>query len=320
MQKKIDKFSVTHCLFRCKMSNMDWLNYHHLLYFWVVAREGSIAKACEELSLAQPTISGQLRMLEDDLGEKLFKRAGRGLVLTEVGHTVYRYAEEIFGLGKEIKEIVRGGRPERSPRLIVGVTEVLPKLVAYRLLEPALREPDPVQLICWEGKLENLLAELAIHKLDVVLADAPLPPMFGIRAYSHLLIECGISFMAPPQLAKKCQRRFPQSIKSAPFLLPTENTVLRRSLEHWFGAHDIHPRVVGEFEDSALLKAFGQAGSGIFVVPTLIEAEVKRQYRVSCIGKVPSIRERFYAISIERKIKHPAVKAISEAAENVLLP
>jgi len=298
-------------------NDMEWLNYHHLFYFWVVAREGSIAKACDELRLAQPTISGQLRMLEEDLGEKLFKRMGRGLILTEVGLIVYRYAEEIFLLGKEIKEVVKGGQTERSPRMVVGITEVLPKLVAYRLLEPALQS-DPIQLICWEGKLENLLADLAIHRLDIVLADAPLPPMLGIRAYSHELIDCGVSLMAPPQMAKKYRRRFPQSIRGEPFLLPTDNTVLRRSLENWFGAHDIHPKVVGEFEDSALLKAFGQAGCGIFAIPTLIEAEVQRQYRVSLIGQVPTIRERFYAISIERKIKHPAVRAISEAAQEVL--
>lgn len=296
------------------MSGMEWLNYHHLYYFWIVAKEGSIAKACEELRLAQPTISGQLRMLEDDLGEKLFKRAGRGLALTEVGHMVYRYAEEIFSLGKEIKEVIKGAKPERAPRLVVGVTEVLPKLVAYRLLEPALQGSDPIQLVCWEGKLENLLAELAIHRLDIVLADAPLPPMFGIRAYSHLLVESGVSLMAPPQMAPKYRRRFPQSIKGAPFLLPTDNTVLRRSLEHWFETNDIHPKVVGEFEDSALLKAFGQAGCGIFAIPTLIEAEVQRQYRVHLIGQVPTIRERFYAISVERKLRHPAVMAISEAA------
>ena len=295
------------------MLGMEWLNYHHLFYFWVVAREGSITKACEELSLAQPTISGQLRMLEEDLGEKLFKRKGRGLVLTEAGHIVNRYAEEIFSLGKEIKEVVRGEKLERTPKLVVGVTEVLPKLVAYRLLEPSLQSYS-IQLLCWEGKLESMLAELALHRLDIVLSDAPLPPMLGIRAYSHQLIECGVSLMALPQLAKKYRQHFPQSINGAPFLLPTDNTVLRRSLENWFTTHDIYPKIAGEFEDSALLKAFGQAGCGIFAIPTIIEAEVQRQYRVHLIGQVPSIRERFYAISMERKLKHPAVKLISEAA------
>jgi LysR family transcriptional regulator, transcriptional activator of nhaA len=299
------------------MSEMDWLNYHHLYYFWVVAREGSIAKACEELRLAQPTISGQLRVLEDMLGGKLFARAGRGLVLTEVGQVVFRYAEEIFSLGKEMTEVVQGRQLGRPLRLVVGVTEVLPKLVAYRLLEPALRGPDPVRLICWEGKLDGLLAELAVHRLDVVLADAPMPSILRVRAYSHLLVESGISLFASPQKAAKYRRHFPKSINAAPFLLPTDNTVLRRSLEQWFENEGIRPTNAGEFEDSALLKAFGQAGCGIFAVPTLIEAEVRVQYRVQLIGRVPSIRERFYAISMERKLQHPAVVAISEAVKHI---
>ena len=293
---------------------MDWLNYHHLLYFWVVAREGSIAKACEELRLAQPTISGQLRVLEDVLGEKLFTRVGRGLILTEVGQVVFRYAEEIFSLGKEMTEVVKGRQPGRHLRLVVGVTEVLPKLVAYRLLEPALRGADPVQLVCWEGKLDRLLAELAVHGLDVVLADAPVPSILRVHAYSHLLAESGVSLVAIPRMASKYRRRFPKSLNGAPFLLPTDNTVLRRSLEQWFETEGIRPTNAGEFEDSALLKAFGQAGCGIFAIPTLIEAEVRRQYRVQLIGHIPSIREQFYAISVERKIRHPGVVAISKAA------
>jgi len=302
------------------MSDMEWLNYHHLFYFWVVAREGSVSKACEELRLAQPTISGQLRRLEDDLEEKLFARAGRGLVLTEVGQMVFRYAEEIFSLGKEMTEVVKGRQPGRPLRLLVGVTEVLPKLVAYRLLEPALRGADPVRLVCWEGKLDRLLAELAVHGLDVVLADAPVPSILRVQAYSHLLAESEISLVAIPRMASKYRRRFPQSLNGAPFLLPTDNTVLRRSLEQWFEAEGIRPTNAGEFEDSALIKAFGQAGCGIFAVPTLIEAEVRRQYRVQLIGHVPSIHERFYAISIERKIKHPAVKMISEAVQHTTIP
>ncbi len=239
------------------MPGMEWLNYHHLLYFWMVAREGSIAKACEELRLAQPTISGQLRMLEDELGEKLFVRAGRGLVLTEVGQVVFRYAEEIFSLGKEMTEVVKGQQPGRPLRLVVGVTEVLPKLVAYRLLEPALRGSDPVRLVCWEGKLDRLLAELAVHGLDVVLADAPVPSILRVQAYSHLLAESGVSLVAVPRMASKYRRHFPKSLNGAPFLLPTDNTVLRRSLEQWFDAEGIRPTNAGEFEDSALLKAFG---------------------------------------------------------------
>jgi len=293
---------------------MEWLNYHHLLYFWVVAREGSIAKACQELRLAQPTISAQLRLLEDMLGQKLFLRDGRGLALTEVGHIVFRYAEEIFSLGKEMTEIVKGQEPGRPLRLMVGVTDVLPKFVAYRLLEPALRGDDSVRLICSGGKFDRLLAELVVHRLDVVLADAPLPSTLRVRAYNHLLAESGISLVAVSSLATKYKRRFPKFFKGAPFLLPTENTALRQSLEQWFQSENIRPKNAGEFEDSALMKAFGQAGRGIFPVPTLIETEIQRQYRVQLIGRVPSIREKFYAISMERKIKHPAVKLISEAA------
>ncbi len=294
---------------------MDWLNYHHLLYFWVVAREGSIARACEKLRLAQPTISGQIRLLESSLGEKLFTRIGRNLALTEVGQVVFRYAEEIFSLGKELTEVVKGQHAGGPLTLVVGVTEVLPKLVTYRLLESVLLEPDPVRLVCWEGKLDRLVAELAVHGLDVVLADAPLPPMLRVRAYSHLLAESGVSVFATPDLASKYLRRFPRSLNGAPFLLPTDNSVLRRSLEQWFEAEGIRPSVVAEFEDSALLKAFGQAGRGIFAAPTLIEKEVRRQYRVRLIGHVPSIRERFYAISVERRLQHPAVVAISRGAQ-----
>ena len=293
---------------------MDWLNYHHLLYFWVVAREGSVARACEQLHLAQPTISGQLRALEQALGEKLFARAGRGLVLTEIGRVVYRYAAEIFALGHELTDAVKGGPTGHPIRLVVGITEVLPKLVTYRLLEPVLDLPEAVRLICWEGKFDRLLAELAVHALDIVLADMPVPPMFRVRAYSHLLVESGVSLFSSPPLAPKYRRGFPRSLHGAPFLLPTDNTTLRRSLGDWFDSEGIRVLVVGEFEDSALLKAFGQAGCGIFAAPSLIEAEVRRQYGVQVVGRVQSIRERFYAISIERKLTHPAVVAISEMA------
>ncbi len=248
-------------------------------------------------------------------GEKLFTRVGRGLILTEVGQVVFRYAEEIFSLGKEMTEVVKGRQPGRPLRLVVGVTEVVPKLVTYRLLEPALNGPDPVQLVCWEGKLDRLLAELAVHGLDVVLADAPVPSILRVQAYSHLLAESEVSLFAIPKMASKYRRRFPKSLNGAPFLLPTDNTVLRRSLEQWFDTEGIRPANAGEFEDSALIKAFGQAGCGIFAIPTLIEAEVRRQYRVQLIGHIPSIHERFYAISVERKLQHPAVVAISKAAK-----
>ncbi len=294
---------------------MDWLNYHHLLYFWTVAREGSIAKACERLHLAQPTISAQIRALERSLGETLFERSGRRLVLTESGRLVYRYADEIFSLGRELRDTIKG-RPSggRPTRLRVGVADALPKQVVYRLLEPALRLEEPLQVVCFEGKPEPLLAELALHSLDIVLSDMPMAPGSKIRAFSHELGNCGISVLGKPAEVERFSAGFPASLDGAPWLLPTENTTLRRSLDQWFDGLGISPQVVGEFEDSALLKVFGQAGLGVFVVPSVIEEEICQKYDVECLGRTDAIRERFYAISIERKLKHPAVVAISEAA------
>jgi LysR family transcriptional regulator, transcriptional activator of nhaA len=296
--------------------SMDWLNYHHLLYFWTVAREGSIARACEKLLLAQPTISGQLRALEKSVGEKLFVRSGRGLALTETGRMVYRYADEIFSLGKELSDTLKGRPSGRPLRLVVGVADVLPKLVSFRLLEPALRLPGGVQIICREDKPERLLAELSVHSLDIVLSDAPVGPTVKVRAFNHLLGVCGVSVMGTPELAKSLRKSFPKSLDGAPFLMPTENTTLRRSLDQWFDAKSIRPAVRAEFEDSALLKVFGQAGIGLFVVPTAVEDEVRKQYGVKLVGRLEDIRERFYAISVERKLKHPAVIAISDAARH----
>lgn len=298
----------------CIVTAMDWLNYHHLLYFWTVAREGSIAKASEQLRLAQPTISGQIRALEDAFGQKLFARKGRGLVLTEFGRTVYRHADEIFRLGGELMEVVKG-RPSGQPlRLAVGIADVMPKLVTYRLLEPALQMPEPVRIVCREDKPERLLADLAVYALDIVLADAPVPPSVKVKAYNHLLGECGVAVFATPDLAQRCRRKFPQSLNDVPMLLPAEGTALRRALDQWLDAQDIHPTVVGEFEDSALMKTFGQAGAGVFVSPNVIESELRSQYGVRVVGRIDEVRERFYAISVDRKLKHPAVIAISETA------
>lgn len=297
---------------------MEWLNYHHLLYFWTVAREGSIARACEKLFLAQPTISGQLRVLEKAVGDKLFARSGRGLVLTETGRTVYRYADEIFSLGRELQDTLRGRPAGRPMRLLVGVADVLPKLVSFRLLEPALALSDPVQIICREDKPERLLSDLSIHGLDIVLSDAPVGPHVKVRAFNHLLGECGVAVMGKAALARPFRKGFPASLDGAPFLLPTENTSLRRALDQWFDRRSIRPSIRAEFEDSALLKVFGQAGVGLFVVPTAVENEVRKQYGVELVGRVEEVRERFYAISVERKLKHPAVVAISEAARQEL--
>ena len=297
---------------------MEWLNYHHLLYFWTVAREGSIAKASVTLRLAQPTISGQIRSLEESLGEKLFRRAGRNLVMTDVGQIVYRFADEIFGLGRELVDTIRDRPTGRPIRFVVGIADVLPKLITYRLLRPALHLSQPVRIICREDNAARLLAALALHELDLVLTDAPISPVVNVRGFNHLLGECGVSIFGAPKLASRYRRGFPASLTGAPFILPGEGTLIRRALEDWFEVTGIRPAVVGEFEDTALLNVFGQAGNGLFAAPDPIQNEIVRQHGVRLVGRVPSIREQYYAISAERKLRHPAVVAISEAAKTKL--
>ena len=295
------------------------LNYHHLLYFWTVAREGSIARATERLNLSQPAISTQIRTLERAIGEKLFVKRGRNLVLTDVGRLVFRYANEIFTVGRELQETLAGaGRENRPARLTVGVVDALPKIVAFRLLEPALHHADPVRLVLREDKPERLIADLSIHALDLVLSDAPIAPTVHVRAFSHLLGECGVSVFGTPALARRYRARFPRSLDGAPVLLPTENTVLRRSLDAWLEVQGIRPSIVGEIEDSALTKVFGHAGAGLFLAPSAIEAEVQRQYEVRVVGRIDAVRERFYAITVERRITHPVVLAISTMARHEL--
>jgi LysR family transcriptional activator of nhaA len=293
---------------------MEWLNYHHLFYFFTVARTGSIVKACEELRLAPPTISAQIRLLEERLGEKLFSKSGRRLVLTEIGQVVYRYAEEIFATGRELMDTVKGRPTGRPFRLKVGVADVLPKLVVYRLLEPAVHLAFPVHIVCYESKPGQLLAQLAVHELDMVLSDSPMGTEVSVKAFNHLLGECGVCFYATPRVAAAYRRRFPRSLEGAPFLFPTENTVERRELDRWFESIGVRPKIAGEFEDSALLKVFGKAGIGVFAAPTVLDKEVRQQYDVGLVGRTDEIRERFYAISVERKLKHPAVVAICETA------
>jgi LysR family transcriptional activator of nhaA len=295
------------------------LNYHHLLYFWTVAREGSIARATERLNLSQPAISAQLRTLERSLGEKLFAKRGRNLVLTDVGQLVFRYADEIFTVGRELQETLAGnGTAGRPARLTVGVADALPKILAFRLLEPALAHPQPVRLVLREDKPDRLIADLAIHALDLVLSDAPITPNLRVRAFSHLLGECGVTVFGAPELARRHRARFPQSLDGAPLLLPTENTMLRRSLDAWFEVQGLRPAIVGEIEDSAVLKVFGQAGAGLFMAPSAVEREVQRQYGVRVVGRIDGIRERFYAITVERRITHPVVLAISTTARQEL--
>ncbi len=298
----------------------DWLNYHHLLYFWTVAREGSVARAAARLSLAQPTVSAQVRALEESLGEPLFTRTGRRLVLTDVGRVVLRYADEIFATGRELLDAVRGRPTGRPIRFAVGVADALPKMIAYRLLEPAWRLEEPVQVVCREDKPERLLALLSLHELDIVLSDAPVGAGVSVRAFSHPLGECGVSLFAAPALAERHRRRFPRSLDGAPFLLPAEGSMLRRSLEQWFEQLGVRPRIVAEFDDSALLKVVGQAGHGLFAAPSVIEREVSRQYRVRLVGRAPTVRERFYALTVERRLRNPAALAISNAARAELFP
>lgn len=297
---------------------MEWLNYHHLLYFYTVAKEGSIAKAVPILSLAQPTISAQIHALEESLGAKLFTRAGRGLKLTETGQTVYRYAHEIFGIGRELQAALRGKPAERPPRLAIGISELLPKLIAYRIIEPALTSAPQVHLVCYEDRTERLLQSLSNHELDLVLSDAPLPPGVPIRAYNHSLGQSGLSFFAAPKLAAKLRKRFPQSLHQSPVLLPLPGTTLRRSLDQWFEDRGLAPRIAGDFQDSALMKVFGQAGAGVFAAPQAVAADVRSRYGVVELGPVTGVVEDYYAISIERRLKHPAVLRICQSARQDL--
>ncbi len=294
---------------------MDWLNYHHLLYFWVIAREGSIKQAREVLSLSQPALSAQLRALEDAIGEKLFSRVGRKLVLTDVGKVVYRYADEIFSLGRELTNTLKGYGTQRPIRLVVGIAEVVPKMVAYKLLKVAYKQFEHMKIVCWEGRLERLLGELALHTLDIVITDTPVPPSVSVEAHSHLLGESGVTLFGPEHLASHYRPKFPQSLDGAPFLLPTPNSMLRRGLDEWFRKYGIEPFVVGEFEDGATMQAFAQEGHGLFPGSSVVESEIARQNQVHKVGRMTGLRERFYGITVERRLKHPAVLAISESAK-----
>lgn len=299
---------------------MEWLNYHHLLYFWTVAREGTIARASEELRLAQPTISGQIRVLEDQLGEKLFQRSGRNLVLTDMGRLVYRYADDIFGLGRELMDTLKDRPTGRPLRFQVGVADEVSKVIAYRLLEPALRLSQPVYMVCRDGAPDRLLTELATHSLDLVIADTPISPTIKVKAFSHALGETTVTVFGTAKLAAARRKGFPQSLDGAPFLLPTVGKTLRRTLDQFFDQQGIRPRIIAELDDSALLTTFGQAGAGLFVAPSVLEKEISRQFGVTVVGRLDGVRERYFAISVERRLKHPAVVAISEAANEMLAP
>jgi LysR family transcriptional activator of nhaA len=297
---------------------MRHLNYSHLQYFWAVAQEGSIVKAAERLHLTPQTISGQLKLLEEAVGEALFERVGRGLVLSDTGHVVLEYADEIFTIGAELADVVRHRKYSGPSVLTVGMVSSMPKLIAERILAPALGGEDAIRLRIHEASLQHLLGELAVHRLDIVLSDQPMPQGLSLRAYNHRLGESGLSFFSRREEADDYAARFPASLDEAPMLLPGLQTALRRRLDEWFDAHDVAPRIIGEFDDSALLKAFGEAGAGLFAAPTVIENEICRMYGTAVIGRTSDITERFYAISPERRIKHPAVARITEAARTDL--
>jgi len=293
---------------------MRHLNYSHLQYFWTVAREGSIAKASKSLHLTPQTISGQLKLLDEAVGQPLFDRVGRRLVLSNMGRVVSEYADEIFSVGAELASVVRGHHTNSPKTLTVGVVSSMPKLIAERVIAPVLMSDQPMRVRCHEATLQRLLSELAIHKLDLVLSDQPVPDGLNLKAYNHRLGSSGMSFFARSKEARRYRARFPQSLTDAPTLLPSPTSALRRRLDDWFESMELSPRIVAEFDDSALLKAFGEAGAGVFAAPTAIEEEICRMYRMAVIGRVDDIRERYYAISSERRLKHQSVVSITETA------
>ena len=297
---------------------MNKLNLKHLRYFWVVASRGSITSASEILHLTPQTISGQLRVLEESIGAKVFEKSGRNLVLTETGRMVFSYADEMFRLAGELQDLLEGRPVNRGLVLNVGISNIVPKLLAYRVLEPVMHMEEKVRLICHEAPLVDLLADLSVHKLDLVLADSPVSPLFNVKAYNHVLGESGTSFFAIGRDAARYSKGFPASLNDAPMLMPTSGSSLRRTLDQWLEREGIRPLIVAEFEDRALMKAFGEAGAGVFTSPTAVEKDVKAKYGVQVIARVEDLHERFYAISAERRIKHPAVATLTTAAREDL--
>ena len=295
------------------------MNYKHLHYFMHVAKSGSVMHASERLHLTPQTISGQIQLLEEALGSALLVKSGRGLVLTEAGRLALGYAEEIFSLGAELQQAVR--EPAKIGRTLefrVGVVDVVPKSMAYRLVEPATQLPEPVRVVCRESKLDSLLAELAMHRLDLVISDAPIPASISVRAFSHRLGTSGVSFFAAPALFESCGGAFPQCLDGAPMLLPSEDSALGQRLRAWFQAQSLHPQVVGEFDDSALAKEFGRRGAGVFVGPSVLSNEIEKQLGVKTLGVAADVVDEFFAISVERRVTHPCVVAITQSARNEL--
>jgi LysR family transcriptional activator of nhaA len=296
------------------------MNFKHLHYFWVTAKAGGVVKAGERLHITPQTLSGQIKLLEERLGRKLFRKSGRNLELTDDGRVALRYADDIFSLGQELEQALRVRRAggAQTSEFRVGIEDALAKTVAYRLLEPSLHLPDPVRLICVEGQFSDLMAQLALHRIDLVLSDQPLTSRLSVKAYNHPLGSSSMSFYASPGLRQTLKAPFPACLNGAPMLVPGGTSSVRPQFEAWLTRHHLQPRVVGEFNDGALMKAFGREGGGIFLSPSVCEAETSEQYGVHIIGRSEEITESFYAISAERRITHPAVRAITRAAKGEL--
>ncbi|MCF2909158.1 transcriptional activator NhaR [Pseudoalteromonas sp. DL2-H2.2] len=293
----------------------DVINYKHLKYFWAVAHEGSIAKASAKLNITPQTISGQLSLLEERVGNELLQKEGRGLRLTDTGRVVLRYADEIFELGNELSDVLKGNSAVGPAEFIVGASSVLPKTIVHKIIEPAMHIEQDIRLTSLEGPVESMLADLAIHKVDLVLSDVPVTGAFSVKAYNHLLGESGITFLAAPALARQYAKNFPMSLNNAPLLLPTQQHEIRKEFDFWLSDHNIHPNIVAQFDDSALMKSFGQSGLGLFFMPSTIAKDVCDAFHVRPVGELPHVKQKFYAISAERKIRHPAIAAIFNAAK-----
>jgi LysR family transcriptional regulator, transcriptional activator of nhaA len=293
---------------------MEWLNYHHLRYFWMVARSGGLRPAAEKLRVSAPSISAQIGELEEALGEKLFRRSGRANVLTDAGQVALRYADEIFSLGQELANAVKQRPTAKALRLHVGVADSFPKLVTQQILEPVFGMSQLVHVICREGKVDDLLGHLVAHRLDVVLADEPAPSSLKVKVFNHPLGESGVTFCATARLATSLRKGFPRSLDGAPALLPAESTGLRRSLDRWFQSIHVTPRIVAEFEDAALMKVMASDGRGFIPVPSVVAQEAVDRFSLRIIGATNKCRDQFFAITAERRIDHPAVAALTRAA------
>jgi LysR family transcriptional regulator, transcriptional activator of nhaA len=293
---------------------MEWLNYHHLRYFWTVARKGGVRKAAEELHVSQPSISAQLRLLEESLGQRLFRRSGRNLVLTETGQLVLNYADEIFSAGRELMNAVKQPPGKHPVRVNIGLTDAFPKLIAFQILRAAFRFEAAVHMICREGEIGPLVSHLQAHRLDIVLADEPASSALKAKTFNHKLGRSGVTFCAIPPLAATLRRNFPKSLDGAPALLPTQNMGMRAALDTWFDSKGIRPRVVGEFEDSALMEVCSTGGRGFTAVHTVVDRAALKHYGLRVIARVDECGTDFYAITAERRVKHPAAVAITEHA------